>query len=101
VINRAPHHTLKEQAVGAGMTTLLDDGLEKAAAGLTSLAEVWRVVNVERANDPTDAVGRSSSQAVAESAVGQSSGQAVAEDGHSGRPTEVPRPRDVATARPR
>src|SRR2546428_785741 len=50
VINRAPHHTLKEQAVGAGMTTLLDDGLEKAAAGLTSLAEAWRGGSVERAN---------------------------------------------------
>jgi hypothetical protein len=32
------------------MTTLVDDGLEKAAAGHTSLAEVWRVVHVERAN---------------------------------------------------
>src|SRR2546422_502932 len=46
VINRVPHHTLKEQAVGAGMMTLLEDGLEKAAAGVTALAEVWRVVNV-------------------------------------------------------
>ena len=50
VINRVPHHTLKEAAVGAGMTTLLEDGLKKAAAGVTSLAEVWRVVSVERAN---------------------------------------------------
>ena len=59
VINRVPHHTLKEAAVAAGMTTLLSDGLGKAAAGVTSLAEVWRVVSVERANDngaeePTD-----------------------------------------------
>src|SRR5439155_193278 len=43
VINRVPHHTLKEAAVAAGMTTLLEDGLKKAAAGVTSLAEVWRV----------------------------------------------------------
>src|SRR5881628_3787037 len=50
VINRVPHHTLKEAAVAAGMTTLLSDGLGKAAAGVTSLAEVWRVVSVERAN---------------------------------------------------
>jgi len=54
-----PHHTLKEAAVAAGMTTLLEDGLKKAAAGVTSLAEVWRVVSVERANgngaeEPTD-----------------------------------------------
>src|SRR5216117_1403546 len=59
VINRVPHHTLKEAAVAAGMTTLLEDGLKKAAAGVTSLAEVWRVVSVERANgngaeEPTD-----------------------------------------------
>src|SRR5205809_547032 len=50
VINRVPHHALKEAAVAAGMTTLLEDGLKKAAAGVTSLAEVWRVVSVERAN---------------------------------------------------
>jgi len=50
IVNRAPHHAVKETAVGAGMTTLLDDGLEKAADGITSLAEVWRVVHVERAN---------------------------------------------------
>ncbi|HEU5300187.1 MAG TPA: GspE/PulE family protein [bacterium] len=50
IINRAPHHALKESAVGAGMQTLLDDGLAKAAAGITSLAEVWRVVHVERSN---------------------------------------------------
>jgi len=69
VINRAPHHTLKEQAQRAGMATLLVDGLEKAAAGLTSLAEVWRVVSVERANGtngPDDAVERSGRRAVVE-----------------------------------
>jgi hypothetical protein len=33
------------------MMTLLSDGLAKAAAGVTSLAEVWRVVSVERAQD--------------------------------------------------
>jgi type IV pilus assembly protein PilB len=54
VVNRAPHHELKEQAVAGGMTTLLQDGLTKAAAGITSLAEVWRVVQVERANGPED-----------------------------------------------
>ncbi|MDQ7819455.1 MAG: ATPase, T2SS/T4P/T4SS family [Armatimonadota bacterium] len=54
VVNRAPHHELKEQAVAAGMTTLLQDGLAKAAAGVTSLAEVWRVVHVEPANGPED-----------------------------------------------
>ena len=50
IISRSAHHTLKMSAVGSGMTTLLDDGLVKAAAGITSLAEVWRVVHVERTN---------------------------------------------------
>ena len=53
IINRAPHHTLKETAIASGMTTLWQDGLEKAARGLTSLAEVERVVHVERVNDTT------------------------------------------------
>ncbi|MDQ7842958.1 MAG: GspE/PulE family protein [Armatimonadota bacterium] len=48
VINRAPHHAIKDTAVQAGMVTLLDDGLEKAARGITSLAEVLRVVQIER-----------------------------------------------------
>lgn len=56
IINRAPHHTVKEAAVAEGMMTLLDDGLDKVAQGLTSLAEVERVVYVERTNG--DAHGR-------------------------------------------
>ncbi len=51
VITRTPHHTLTATAQAAGMTTLREDGLAKAAAGVTSLAEVWRVVSVERAKD--------------------------------------------------
>ncbi|HET6782008.1 MAG TPA: GspE/PulE family protein [bacterium] len=47
VINNQPAHMLKERAGGEGMTTLLRDGLLKAAAGITSLAEVERVVSVE------------------------------------------------------
>jgi type IV pilus assembly protein PilB len=50
VISQAPHHTLAAQAESAGMRTLLADGLEKATAGVTSLAEVWRVVQVDRVN---------------------------------------------------
>jgi len=48
IINRAPHHELKGTAMEAGMVTLLDDGLDKASRGITSLAEVLRVVQVER-----------------------------------------------------
>lgn len=50
IVNRAPHHALKESAQQGGMTTLLEDGLDKASRGVTSLAEVWRVVHVERTN---------------------------------------------------
>jgi type IV pilus assembly protein PilB len=68
VITRAPHHELTAAAQRGGMTTLLADGLQKAAAGVTSLAEVWRVVSVERAQDlngsgntlvPVDEIGTS------------------------------------------
>ncbi|HEV8354917.1 MAG TPA: ATPase, T2SS/T4P/T4SS family [bacterium] len=50
IINRAPHHAMKERAVSEGMRTLFHDGLEKASRGVTSLAEVERVVQVEREN---------------------------------------------------
>ncbi len=39
------------------MTTLLIDGLAKAAAGVTLLAEVWRVVHVDRVNGAGNADG--------------------------------------------
>ncbi len=50
IINRAPHHAMKERAVMEGMRTLFQDGLEKASRGITSLAEVERVVQIERDN---------------------------------------------------
>jgi type II secretory ATPase GspE/PulE/Tfp pilus assembly ATPase PilB-like protein/ActR/RegA family two-component response regulator len=40
---RAPEHELREAARRAGMRTLLEDGMRKAAAGLTTLDEVVRV----------------------------------------------------------
>lgn len=58
VIERAPHHELSAAAQHGGMRTLLADGLQKAAAGVTSLAEVWRVVSVERAQDPNGSADR-------------------------------------------
>src|SRR5439155_474901 len=42
--------TLHTNDAPGAITRLLEDGLRKAAAGVTSLAEVWRVVSVERAN---------------------------------------------------
>src|SRR3989441_1382787 len=51
VITRAPHHELTAAAQRGAMTRLLADGLAKAAGGVTSLAEVWRVVSVGRAPD--------------------------------------------------
>jgi type II secretory ATPase GspE/PulE/Tfp pilus assembly ATPase PilB-like protein len=60
IVNRAPHHALKETARQGGMTTLLEDGLDKASRGVTSLAEVWRVVHVERANGNSNSVTRDS-----------------------------------------
>jgi type IV pilus assembly protein PilB len=42
---RATEQAIKKAAVRAGMRTLLDDGIEKAARGLTTLEEVLRVVS--------------------------------------------------------
>ncbi|MBI2973146.1 MAG: Flp pilus assembly complex ATPase component TadA [Armatimonadetes bacterium] len=50
IVNNQPAHLLKERARSDGMTTLLQDGFRKAAEGRTSVAEVERVVYVERAN---------------------------------------------------
>lgn len=50
IVNNQPAHMLSERAETDGMRTLLQDGLQKAAAGTTSIAEVERVVYVERAN---------------------------------------------------
>jgi type IV pilus assembly protein PilB len=45
VIARAPAETLEEQARKEGMLTMLEDGIFKAAQGLTSIEEVFRVVS--------------------------------------------------------
>jgi type IV pilus assembly protein PilB len=45
ISNRAPEHSIKKAAQRAGMRTLMDDGIDKAARGLTTLDEVLRVVS--------------------------------------------------------
>lgn len=42
IIQRSSSHIIKQAAIEEGMRTMLDDGLEKAFAGLTSLEEVTR-----------------------------------------------------------
>ncbi|HVR95229.1 MAG TPA: GspE/PulE family protein [Thermoanaerobaculia bacterium] len=44
VAERAPVHRLRAKAIERGMRTLLEDALDKARAGITSLAEVVRAV---------------------------------------------------------
>ncbi|MEX2405827.1 MAG: ATPase, T2SS/T4P/T4SS family, partial [Actinomycetota bacterium] len=43
-VERASSNAIREVAIDQGMRTLRDDGLEKAAAGLTSIEEIARVV---------------------------------------------------------
>jgi CheY-like chemotaxis protein len=45
ISNRAAEHVVKRAAKRAGMRTLLEDGIDKAARGLTTLDEVLRVVS--------------------------------------------------------
>jgi type IV pilus assembly protein PilB len=43
-VDRASSESIRTVAIDQGMQTLRDDGLEKAAAGLTSIEEIARVV---------------------------------------------------------
>jgi general secretion pathway protein E len=52
ITRRATAREIKEYAVGRGMRTLRDDGLAKAAAGITTLEEVLRVTQEEYADLP-------------------------------------------------
>jgi type IV pilus assembly protein PilB len=45
ISNRAPEHVIRKAAQRGGMRTLLEDGIDKAARGLTTLEEVLRVVS--------------------------------------------------------
>lgn len=45
IASRAAEHVIKKAARRAGMRTLLEDGIEKASQGLTTLDEVLRVVS--------------------------------------------------------
>jgi general secretion pathway protein E len=52
VIRRAPAGAIKEYALSRGMRPLRDDGLAKAAAGITTLEEVLRVTQEDYADLP-------------------------------------------------
>jgi type II secretory ATPase GspE/PulE/Tfp pilus assembly ATPase PilB-like protein len=49
VVDRRPAAELKKVAVSHGMRTLRDDGMRKAALGLTSLEEVLRITQEDEA----------------------------------------------------
>jgi type II secretion system protein E len=49
IIRQTPAGTIKEYAVSRGMRTLREDGLAKAAAGITTIEEVLRVTQEEYA----------------------------------------------------
>jgi type II secretory ATPase GspE/PulE/Tfp pilus assembly ATPase PilB-like protein/ActR/RegA family two-component response regulator len=51
ISSRAADHVIKRAAKRAGMRTLLEDGVDKAARGLTTLDEVLRVVSRADAAD--------------------------------------------------
>jgi type IV pilus assembly protein PilB len=47
IVNKADADIIVKQAVTEGMTTMLDDGMEKVKYGLTTIEEVLRVTKVE------------------------------------------------------
>ena len=52
IIKRAHAGQIKEYAVSRGMKTLRDDGLTRAAAGITTIEEVLRVTQEDYADVP-------------------------------------------------
>lgn len=52
IIRRTPAGAIKEYATAKGMRTLREDGLAKAAAGITTIEEVLRVTQEEYADLP-------------------------------------------------
>ena len=47
IASKAPAHAIREAARQAGMRTLREDGMSKAAVGVTTLEEVLRVTQLE------------------------------------------------------
>jgi type II secretory ATPase GspE/PulE/Tfp pilus assembly ATPase PilB-like protein len=45
ILNREPSTIIRDIAISEGMTTMFEDGLTKAYAGDTTLAEVLRTIN--------------------------------------------------------
>lgn len=55
ISRRAPEHQLREAGKRAGMRSLMEDGIDKAAEGLTTLEEVLRVAPPDEAKPGTGA----------------------------------------------
>jgi general secretion pathway protein E len=52
IIRQVPAGVIKEHAIARGMRTLREDGLSKAAAGITTIEEVLRVTQEDYADLP-------------------------------------------------
>jgi type IV pilus assembly protein PilB len=65
ISSRGAEHLMRKVARRGGMRTLLEDGIDKAARGLTTLDEVLRVVS----RDATDTVGDQPADAAAEAPI--------------------------------
>ena len=54
ITQRAPEHEIRRAARAGGMRTLVEDGLAKAAQGLTTLEALLQVVSADDARTPDD-----------------------------------------------
>jgi type IV pilus assembly protein PilB len=84
ISRRAPDHEIRKAARAAGMRTLLEDGISKAAHGLTTLDEVLRFGMTEGSSASAE-VDPSSTIACPTSAAGAITGQAANEGPTIGR----------------
>ena len=47
IVSKAPADEIRKLACGSGMVTLMEDGIEKVKAGITTVEEVLRVTREE------------------------------------------------------
>jgi type IV pilus assembly protein PilB len=92
ISRRAQDHEIRRAARTAGMRTLLEDGVSKAARGLTTLDEVLRVAVIEGTDaSPEGDASRNTEVAAAASALSANTGHETKEGRTiDGTPDDVP-----------
>ncbi len=88
ISNRASEQAIRKAGKRGGMRTLFEDGVEKAALGLTTLEELLRVVAPDEAGEPAGARRPTGNAASSSASIATADGAAIdlqSRDGRRGR----------------